>query len=234
MHCTNTILSREDLSHQPLDQVTKARCTLLHCLPKIPWKPTYQHSLKRKRLDSSHGLIFQGFVITGKGTNVAEILLDGQVLCAPCFASSFNRLLVHGFLKNYIILTSRGRSSQNLHSFQPLSNQWVFISNWQKAAWEHTKAIQNKEQFKGFFSLFYGNSRILTTCFMAFQFFLLIWFVSPFVFLSPCLFTKLCEWCKIIIMNTNCLKNSVRAKFLLFYSPFKFYFKECTLAPYMV
>lgn len=102
-------------------------------------------------------------------------------------------------------ITSYGRSSQNLHSFQPLSSQRVFIRNWQSAAWEHTKVIQSKERFKGFFPLFYGNNRILMMCLMPFPFFLFIWFIS-FVCFSSRLLTKLCEWCK-IITNTKCLKT---------------------------
>ena len=98
----NIFLSKEHLSHQPLGQVTKASCTLPLWLPKIAWEPTYQHSFKRKRFHVSHGLIFQGFVMTDKRTNVVEILFDGQVLHAPRFASSLNSLLVHDFLKNYV------------------------------------------------------------------------------------------------------------------------------------
>lgn len=47
--------------------------------------------------------VVQGFVRTDKRTDVAEFLFGGQVLPAPCFASSLNSLLLHVFLKNYII-----------------------------------------------------------------------------------------------------------------------------------
>lgn len=102
VHCMNILLYREHLSHQ-LQKVTKASCTLPHWLPKMAWEPTHQHSFERKKQHISHGLIFQGFVLSDKRTDIVEILFDGQVLHAPCFASSLNSLLVHGFLKNYII-----------------------------------------------------------------------------------------------------------------------------------